>query len=164
MARVLQMSKTLVARPAIPADPEVVVRTYAGPQDIAPWLEIREQAFASERPAVRPWTVADFTREVLAQPWWSPAGLWLAEDVQEGRAVGTVIRAWRGRRGQRRPVVHWLAVLPAWRRRGLGRRLLAHLEDACWQEGHRQIQLETHAHWRAAVGAYRALGFACVCR
>jgi GNAT superfamily N-acetyltransferase len=65
----------------------------------------------------------------------------------------------RAGRGKRRPFVHWLAVVPPWRRLGLARLLMTHLEDVCWQQGYRKIHLETHAHWDAAVQFYHALGF-----
>ena len=58
-----------------------------------------------------------------------------------------------------RPVVHWLAVLPGWRRRGIGRLLLSRLHQDCWDAGYRQVWLETHAAWQAAVRLYRELGY-----
>ncbi|MDH3716992.1 MAG: GNAT family N-acetyltransferase [Planctomycetota bacterium] len=159
MADVLHMTKLLVARPAIPEHPGVAVRNYRGPDDIALWLEIRRQAFATESPAARPWTVHDFTAEVLDKPWWSPARMWLAENFQDGSSLGTVMLALRAGRDEVRPVVHWLAVVPRWRRLGLARLLMAHLEDYCWQQGYRQLDLETHVNWQAAVQLYHALGF-----
>ena len=55
--------------------------------------------------------------------------------------------------------VHWLAVLPAWRRRGVARQLMAALEERAWELGHREIFLETHAGWTAAQGFYESLGY-----
>lgn len=159
MAIVLQMSKKLVARPEIPPQARVTVRNYRGPQDISRWLEIRRQAFATETPAARPWTKDDFTAEVRDKPWWSPQRLWLAENLEHGGPVGAVILGLRTGGAQRRAVVHWLAVVPAWRHQGIGRLLMAHLEEDCWQLGYREIYLETHANWQAAVRLYRQLGF-----
>ena len=159
MADVMQMTKPLLARSAIPEHPAVAVRNYRGPDDIAIWLEIRRQAFATEKPAARRWTADDFTAEVLDKPWWSPARMWLAENVEDGSPLGTVMLVMRAGGDEVRPVVHWLAVVPRWRRLGLARLLMAHLEDYCWQQGYRQINLETHANWQAAVQLYHALGF-----
>jgi GNAT superfamily N-acetyltransferase len=50
-------------------------------------------------------------------------------------------------------------VHPAWRRRGVGRLLIAHLESAAYTTGYRQIWLETHAAWDAAARFYESLGF-----
>jgi GNAT superfamily N-acetyltransferase len=57
------------------------------------------------------------------------------------------------------PAVHWLAVLPNWRRRGVGRLLIEALEERSWQQGHREIFLETHEGWTAARRLYESLGY-----
>ncbi len=75
------------------------------------------------------------------------------------QCVGAVARALRGSGPDARPVVHWLCVLPRWRGRGIGRLLLSQLHQACWDAGHRQIWLETHVGWEAAVRLYRELGY-----
>jgi GNAT superfamily N-acetyltransferase len=67
--------------------------------------------------------------------------------------------AMRGEPANAHPVVHWLMVDPAWRRRGIGRLLLEHLETAAWGLGYREIFLETHAGWKAAANFYKSLGF-----
>ena len=38
--------------------------------------------------------------------------------------------------------------------------LMSHLETAAWHAGHREIQLETHANWNAAVKFYQSIGYA----
>lgn len=58
------------------------------------------------------------------------------------------------------PVVHWLLVDPNYRRRGIGRLLMNCLERAAWDAGHRELQLETHAGWSAAVAFYQSIGYA----
>lgn len=73
--------------------------------------------------------------------------------------MGAVTLARRGDAEQGRPVVHWLIVDPAFRRRGIGRLLVATLESACWQAGERQVWLETHTGWREATAFYSALGY-----
>lgn len=77
----------------------------------------------------------------------------------EGFPIGTVTLALRGEGASATPVVHWLAVLPAWRRQGVGRLLLAHLERRAWQLGYRRVALETHAAWTAAVHLYEQAGY-----
>jgi GNAT superfamily N-acetyltransferase len=70
-----------------------------------------------------------------------------------------VTLALRGAGPQAQPVVHWLAVHPAWRRRGVGRLLMAALEACAWDAGGRTLALETHEDWRAAIEFYGALGY-----
>ncbi|MEX2559940.1 MAG: GNAT family N-acetyltransferase [Pirellulales bacterium] len=173
MATVLSLRRTLTERPRLPSVPGVRLRNYAGPADIETWLELRHRAFAREKVGVRRWDPSDFESEFLAKPWWSPERLWFAEAItprkvagalrvpsaEAAEAIGTICLAQRGAGEHSRPAVHWLAVLPAWRRRGVGRLLLAALEAACWDAGHRQVFLETHAQWTAALRFYESHGY-----
>jgi GNAT superfamily N-acetyltransferase len=87
--------------------------------------------------------------------------MWNARRVDnENMLVGSVMMAIREGRAGSVPVVHWLLVEPAWRRRGIGRLLLSHLERAAWDDGWREVQLETHAGWSAAVAFYHSMGYA----
>lgn len=162
MSDVLHLCHALTERPLAADCPTVSLRTYQGPGDIDRWLEIRERAFARERVGVGRWTHADFEREFLAKPWWSPEHLWFAVPAESNaaeRIVGTVTLARRGIGATSRPVIHWLAVLPAWRRQGVGRLLVRTLEIACWDAGEREILLETHAAWEKAARLYESLGY-----
>jgi len=89
--------------------------------------------------------------------------MWFAEPIgllgKERQPVGTVTLAMRGEREQAKPVVHWLAVLPRWRRRGIAQLLMNTLEAACWDAGYRQIWLETHTAWSAAAQFYAKYGY-----
>jgi GNAT superfamily N-acetyltransferase len=139
-----------------------VLRNYRGAADIELWLAIRAAAFAREQVGVGQWDAGDFEREFLSKPWWSPGRMWLAEIAQiDGtcRAVGSVTWADRGRPPELKAAVHWLAVLPGYRRHGIGRLLLETLHQACWDAGHREIYLETHAAWSRAARLYAALGY-----
>jgi GNAT superfamily N-acetyltransferase len=119
---------------------------------------LRERAFAREKLGVRQWDVADFRAEFLDRSWWRPDWMWFAEEPLAG-LVGTVALALRQSADATVPVVHWLCVLPAWRRRGIGRLLMTNLEQAAWDEGYRQVALETHESWRAAAALYDALSY-----
>ena len=153
---VIHLSRQLLHPPTVDAVPGVTVRTFAGEQDVDIWLELRTRAFAGEKPAVRPWTRADFATEFLDKPWWSPERMWFAETE---RVIGSVGLALRGRGPAAVPVVHWLMVLPECRRLGIGRLLVSTAEAFCWQTGDRDISLETHAGWSAALAFYRAMGY-----
>ena len=160
MLNVLQMTHVLTERPEATAVEGVRLRTFSGPADIPAWLGLRERSFARQRLGVREWSSEDFQREFLAKPWWRPEAMWLAE--VEGGVAGSVSLARRETATSSKPVVHWLMVAPRFRRRGLGRLLMATLEAAVWDAGERQVWLETHAAWREAAELYRALGYASV--
>ena len=164
MSSVLQLSKPLEEPPNCLVVKGVTVRTFR-PGDEAAWLKLRDQAFAREKLGVRRWTTADFEAEFIQKWWWNPANMWLAES-EMARAgeplLGSVTLARRGSpeaSDAARPVVHWLMVSPAARRRGIGRALLTHLERAAFDAGHRQVWLETHSAWRAAAKFYESLGY-----
>ena len=132
MPDVLQLAHRLTSRPEIPDVAGVVVRTYAGADDVARFLELRERAFAREKLGVRRWTPEDFQTEFLSRSWWRPERFWLAETGPAGRSqpVGTITLALRGEGPTARAAMHWLAVAPGWRRCGVGRLLVATLEAA----------------------------------
>ncbi len=161
MPTILHLVRTLERRPSLPEVPGVRLRHFAGLDDIEVWLDLRQRSFAGAPVGVRPWTRADFEAEFFARPWWSPERLWFAEADQEAEGevssqpVGTIALAQRGEL----PVIHWLCVLPDWRRRGIGRLLLAAAEAIWWDSGRRVVGLETHAQWSAAVKFYTALGY-----
>ncbi len=156
MTRVLQLVCDLDARPSMVPVAGVCVRPYEGPVDIDRWLALRRGAFAKEEFGVRPWTRAECEREILAKSWWKPNRMWLAENDDQ-TLVGTVTLAERG--AGAKPVVHWLAVLPPWRRLGVGSLLMTALEAHVWDHGERRIWLDTHARWRSALALYEARGY-----
>ena len=84
--------------------------------------------------------------------------IFFAEDG-EGLPVGTS-SAWYGKDGERGSwgLVHWVAVLPAHQRRGLGRALLAHTLRVM-ATMHRGALLCTDTNRPAAVKLYRDFGF-----
>ena len=164
MASVVQRRRLLSHRPEIEPVTGVRIRSYQGEQDIPGWLVLRERAFARETLGVRRWEVADFYGEFLDRKWWRPDWMWFAEAPEENNdcPVGTVALAMRQSAEGAVAVVHWLCVLPKWRRRGIGRLLMTTLEQAAWDAGHRQVALETHQAWRAAAACYDAMGYEAV--
>jgi GNAT superfamily N-acetyltransferase len=161
MASVVQRKHLLTHRPGMVSASGVRLRTYEGDHDILGWLSLRERAFAREKLGVRQWDVADFHGEFLDRPWWRPDWMWFAEamEVRLDGPIGTVALALRQSAEGTVPVVHWLCVRPAWRRRGVGRLLMSTLEQAAWDAGYQEVALETHQAWRAAAACYDALGY-----
>jgi GNAT superfamily N-acetyltransferase len=156
---VLQLTRRLAERPLLVPAPGVRLRHYEGSTDMAIWLELRHRAFHRLQAGVGRWGPADFCREFLDKPWWQPSLQWFAVSEPDESTVGTVTLARRGAGESAKPVVHWLAVAPRYRRRGVGRLLMTALEAAVWDSGGRQIWLETHESWLEAGRLYRSLGY-----
>jgi GNAT superfamily N-acetyltransferase len=100
---------------------------------------------------------------MVDKPWWRAERSWVAvADTPSATqsVVGAVTLALREGAAQEMPVVHWLLVDPEWRRRGVGRLLLSYLEIAAWDDGWREVQLETHSGWVDAVAFYQSIGYA----
>lgn len=152
---VLHMSRRLSTPPTAGVAEGMTIRTFT-PGDVAGWRSLRTRAFAAETPAVRPWTEADFAREMTSKPWWRDEHTWLATpDDAPAKLIGAVTLALR----KDMPIVHWLMVDPAWRSRGIGAMLIHRVEQAVWKHGERKIRLETHKNWQFAVALYTKLGY-----
>jgi ribosomal protein S18 acetylase RimI-like enzyme len=74
----------------------------------------------------------------------------------QSELVGMALLSRRGDRGW----VSGVGVLPAWRRRGIGRLLMESVLERAREAGVRQVSLEVIAQNRAARALYAALGFA----
>jgi GNAT superfamily N-acetyltransferase len=161
MALILHLRKQLVSPPVALSVPGIQLRTFELPIDVPRWLALRDRAMAYQVPAVRPWAVTDFHAEMLTKPWWQSDRTWMAVDaIASGdNLIGAVTLAVREGKAASVPVIHWLLVDPAWRRRGIGRMLMSHLERAAWHGDWREVQLETHAGWSAAVAFYQSMGY-----
>lgn len=77
----------------------------------------------------------------------------VAED--EGRVVGSVMGGFDGRRGH----VHRMVVDPGWRRRGVGRLLMAELERRFRELGVVKVNLLVYRHNAGAREFWAALGY-----
>jgi GNAT superfamily N-acetyltransferase len=157
---VLHFRKELKERPISVDLPGIAVRNFDLARDMAAWLTLRDRAVAWLKPTARTWMAEDFRAEMSGKAWWRADWTWLAapEDAPS-TIVGSVTLAVREGASGSMPVVHWLLVDPRWRRRGIGRLLMARLEAAAWEAGWRELQLETHANWSEAVAFYQSIGF-----
>jgi GNAT superfamily N-acetyltransferase len=160
MPAVLHFRRQLFRPPDAVDVPGFSVRNIAIPADVAGWLVLRDRAMVDQSPRIRTWSAADFFSEMQSKSWWHTDRMWLAFAAELAAPVGAVTLALREGADSTIPVVHWLLVDPAWRRRGVGRMLMAHLELAAWNDGWREIELETHAGWASAVAFYQSIGYA----
>lgn len=99
----------------------------------------------------RPWTRAEYERELA-----DPARCF----IYAARAAdGTVVAYCSFWRIFDEVHINNFAVHPAWRRQGLGRRLLAHSLDTAAAAGAPRATLEVRASNAAALALYRSAGF-----
>jgi GNAT superfamily N-acetyltransferase len=158
---IAHLSKSLHVRASLPEVAGIQLRNFAGADDVASWLVVRNVAFAGQTSAARPWTEKDFRREFLDKSGWRPDWMWLAEAEEEsspltvGVAAMTTIKC----SGTLAASVSWLAVLPEWQRRGVGRLLIAALEAAAWDAGLGLVLAETRSDWAPAMRFYQTLGY-----
>ncbi|RAY11590.1 mycothiol synthase [Actinomadura craniellae] len=154
-SRVLLQLRRPAADPLPPFElaPGVAVRAFEPGRDEERWLEVNRRAFA-DHPEQGAWTLDD-VRNREAEPWFDPAGFFLAE--RDGRLLGFHwTKVHPGGVGE----VYVVGVDPAAQGLGLGRALtligLHHLRAA----GQRQVMLYVDESNRAAVNLYESLGFA----
>jgi mycothiol synthase len=142
--------------PAMPAG--VTLRTFRPGSDEADWLAVNRRAFA-HHPEQGKWTMDDLlVRE--AEPWFDPAGFFLAE--RDGRLIGfhwTKVHPDGGADGGPIGEVYVVGIDPDQQGGGLGRALtmagLAHLR----RRGLTEIMLYVDEDNTAAVKMYTRLGF-----
>lgn len=161
MALVLQMTKKLLSPPEPPSVAGICLRHYRGLADAEIWIELRRRAFANEKLGVGSWN-SRLCPRVLGEELVEPPGDVVRRDrfaISGADGSGHRDACTTRRPARRTGGIHWLAVLPGWRRRGVGRLLVTTLEAKVWQAGHRQVWLETHAQWGEAARLYESLGY-----
>ena len=147
--------------PAVVLPDNVALRTFRPDTDAHAWVELNAAAFAGH-PEQGAMTLDDLQAR-LAQPWFDPAGFFLAE--RDGAPVGfhwTKMDTEPAPDGGQQPVgeVYVIGVHPQAQGGGLGRALtlrgLHHLRDA----GLGSVLLYVEADNAAALRVYARLGFA----
>lgn len=152
----LQMRRHLNDLPPMPPLDGVQMRTYAGPEDDAELLRVNNAAF-SWHPEQGGWTVADID-ERRGEPWFDPAGLFLAFDEGTGKLLGF---HWTKVHSPTLGEVYVVGVDPDAQGRGLGRALtlvgLHYLAEGL--EAGSTVGLYVEADNSAAVQTYVRLDF-----
>ena len=131
-----------------------------GPQPGLGHVRIREYRADDEEAVVSLWVACELTRpwndprrDIARKLADSPELLLVGE--QDGRVVGTVMAGYDGHRGW----INYLAVGPAWQRRGLGRALMDAADERLAALGCAKINLQVRDENEAARGFYEAIGY-----
>ena len=154
----LQMRRPLTDLPPVTLPDGVHITTYAGPADDAELLRVNNAAFAWH-PEQSGWTVADIA-ERRDEPWFDPAGLFMAFDVNTDKLLGF---HWTKVHDENLGEVYVVGVDPAAQGRGLGATLtlvgLHHLAERLSDSEQPTVMLYVEAENSAAVKTYQRLGF-----
>lgn len=154
----LQMRRPLADLPALTIPDDVCIRTYSGPADDAELLRVNNAAFAWH-PEQGGWTEADIA-ERRAEPWFDPAGLFMAVDEHTDKLLGF---HWTKVHGDELGEVYIVGIDPAAQGRGLGAALtlvgLYHLAEQLLKSEQSAVMLYVEADNSAAVKTYQRLGF-----
>ena len=120
-------------RPYTPADEAAVIALWQRCELTRPWNDPR----------------LDIQRKLTVQP-----ELFLVGE-REGQIVATAMAGFDGHRGW----VNYLAVSPDCQKQGLGRQLMAHVEDALATVGCPKVNLQIRAGNAQALAFYQAIGY-----
>ncbi len=161
----VQMRRSLGDLPdSVPPVPGVVVRTYRGTADDAELLRVNNAAFA-QHPEQGGWTDADLA-ERRGEPWFDPAGLFLAFGAPDSDQAGTLLGFHWTKVHPDQPglgEVYVVGVDPSAQRRGLGQTLTAigiqSLARRLAGSAEPTVKLYVESDNVAAVRTYERLGF-----
>ena len=157
----LQMRRPLRDQLDVAVPDGVVTRTYTGPADDAELLRVNNAAFAWH-PEQGGWTESELA-ERRAEPWFDPAGLFLALDGVTGRLLGFHWTKVHGDPADGLGEVYVVGVDPAAQGRGLGAALtgigLQYLTRRLAGAAEPTALLYVESENSAAVRTYQTLGF-----
>ena len=154
----MQMRRPLTDLPPVTVPDDVRITTYSGPADDAELLRVNNAAFAWH-PEQSGWTEADIA-ERRGEPWFDPAGLFMAVDERTDTLLGF---HWTKVHGADLGEVYVVGVDPAAQGRGLGVTLtlvgLHHLAERLSDSQQSKVMLYVEADNSVAVKTYQRLGF-----
>jgi mycothiol synthase len=152
----MPLARVPASEPAVP--PGVTLRAFRPGADEEEWLAVNHRAFA-HHPEQGAWTMSDL-RLREAEPWFDPAGFFLAE--RDGKLAGfhwTKVHEDGGEGGAPIGEVYVVGVDPGQQGGGLGRALTLAGLDHLRRRGLAEVMLYVDEDNTAAVRMYTALGF-----
>lgn len=150
----IRMWRDLENLPPVELPEGYTIRSYQSGDD-ADFVRIKNAAF----PGWQDWNLEDFKKEFLESPYFHPERVFFAVYAGDGELVGTAT-AWT-RIHEEREIgnLHWVAVIPAHRQRGLGKALCLQSLHKMRELGYRETMLGTMESLESAVRLYYQLGF-----
>lgn len=152
----IRMLRDLEGLPAVNLPEGYAIRSFRD-GDAEHLMRIKNAAFAGEATGSRAWTPADVQREYMDSPHFRPERVFLAIHGEE--PVGTTAAWVWTHEGREVGLIHWVAVVPEHRGKGLGEALNVHALQYMRARGHREAILNTNAALHSAVRLYHRLGF-----
>ena len=157
----LKMWRELNELPNAKAPAGYRIRTYETGDDTA-FVRIKNAAFMSENAGGRAWTSADFEKEYLDSPYFDPKRVLFA--ICGDEPVGTTTAWTATHQGRDVGLIHWVAVVPEHRSKGLGWVLNVRALHKLRALGYGEAILNTSETLESAVRLYRRLGFEVILR
>ena len=127
------------------------LRSWSAGDEVA-WLDIIRRSYGGH------WPDDAFERHMLSEESFQPERLFFAV-TENSRLVGAAAALQKLPHGDRTGYIHMMAVLPEFRRRGVGTALLRRCLLYFREQGWRSAVLETEASRPEAIALYLANGF-----
>jgi GNAT superfamily N-acetyltransferase len=137
--------------------PSVVIESFRGTQHEAEIAALVGRCAAVDGPSAAGPSVASLEAELTSLPG-RQIRAWLARAGDQRAPVGVVTLVAAGAEDDARFSIGWLFVDPVFRRRGIGRALVARAMREAGSLGARGVHAETRDRWKAAVafwGSFR---------
>ncbi|PFX33907.1 Mycothiol acetyltransferase [Stylophora pistillata] len=122
------------------------------------WIEIVKEAFGDY---MSDWSAEKFVERYASSPLFKEDGFFFIRHKE--RYVATAF-AWQEKTNSSEGRLHWLAVLPEYHRRGLGRTLALHVLYYHKDHGKQSVCLKTEIYRHSAIKLYKDIGFVCVAK
>ena len=152
----LRMWRNLEDLPKVEVANGYTLRSFE-PGDASAFVEIKNEAFSEEHGGGRDWTLFDFHKEYLDSPHFRPERVLFA--ASEEKLVGTTT-AWTSEfEGREVGLIHWVAVVPEHRSKGLGQALNVQALHKLKEMGYEECVLSTNESLSSAVRLYLRLDF-----
>lgn len=133
----------------------LIIRNFVQGSDEAVWLRIVNEAY-KDYEGFRPLTLEDMEKYENS-PTFDATGMFIAE--VEGKPVGCVNAFIDKERKEKKGFIQTLAVVPEFRRRGIGRALVEKAVESLKRRGMESVEAWMEEEWVACKHLFESLGF-----